>query len=146
MRQAFLNKILACLMPSTSLLVWWLILLNSFRNGRFSKDRVPNPKSIFLAVMNWSGIRYLNTYCNWFVLLKILITQKSEHCLQLQTQLCSIKYGKEQKNLLPVSNSGRNETNVNGFFGWFNWKFLCSYFACVVIYTSQTLLKKVMGT
>ena len=51
-RHKFLNKILTCQVPSSSILVGPLVLLTAVRDGRFAKGWLSNPNSISTAALN----------------------------------------------------------------------------------------------
>ena len=55
---AFLNKILACQVPSSSILVGPLVLLKAVRNGRFDGGWLSNLSLIFNAALNWAKLPY----------------------------------------------------------------------------------------
>ena len=57
-RHGFLNKTLACQVPSFSIIVGPLVLLNAARNGCFAGGWLSNPSSIFIAALNWAKLAY----------------------------------------------------------------------------------------
>ena len=50
----FLNKISSCRVPSFSILVEPLILLNAVRNGHFDRGRLSFSSPTFTAALNWT--------------------------------------------------------------------------------------------
>ena len=52
----FLNKILTCKVPSSSILVGPLVLLTAVRNGRFAEGWLSKPSSISTAALNWTKL------------------------------------------------------------------------------------------
>ena len=58
-----LNQILFCQVPSFSILVGPLFLLNAVRHGRFGGGWLLNPSWTFTAALNWAWISYMVPQC-----------------------------------------------------------------------------------